>query len=58
VEGRESADRRAIQDLPTGPAPADFMDISYGSIFLRIPDELAGQIIPLVTKWVKENKPD
>lgn len=58
AEEKETADRRVMQDLPTGPTPANFMDVKYGSIFLRIPDELAEQIIPLVTKWMKENKPD
>jgi len=57
-EVKPPLDRGKITTLPTGPKPSDFMDISYGDIFLRIPSELAGQIIPLVTKWMKENKPD
>ncbi len=39
---------------PIGQKPENFMDISYGPIFLRIPAELAGEIIPLITKWMQE----
>jgi hypothetical protein len=42
--------------LPSSPKPADFMDISYGPIYLRIPAELAGQIIPIVTGWMQKPK--
>jgi hypothetical protein len=41
---------------PSTPKPDDFMDISYGPIFLRIPAELAGRIIPIVTEWMKKPK--
>jgi hypothetical protein len=40
--------------LPSGEKPENFMDISYGPIFLRIPAELANEIIPLITKWMQE----
>lgn len=40
----------------TMPLPADMMEFKFGSIYLRIPAEIAGQVIPLVIKYVESKK--
>lgn len=55
-EKERPLERAVVPVFPTSPKPEDFMDISFGPIFLRIPAELAEQIIPIVTKWMQETK--
>jgi DNA-binding transcriptional ArsR family regulator len=55
-EKERTREGAVVSVFPTGSKPPDFMDISFGPIFLRIPAELAGQIIPIVTEWMQKTK--
>lgn len=41
---------------PSIPLPADLMEFKYGGIYLRIPAEIAGQVVPIVIKYIESKK--
>jgi len=41
---------------PAIPLPADMMEFKFGGIYLRIPAEIAGQVVPIIIKYVESKK--